>query len=205
MPLIRNILPVVVTHSVTQGLQIAEGLLTGGIAQIEITLRTPVALDVLRAIALEFPDMALCAGTVLSPDQFEAAADHGATFFLSPGLTETLAQHAVNKHCDWVPGVATASEAMRALEWGFQTLKFFPAMAAGGPVGLAGICAPLPRLEVIPTGGITLQNLADWKAVPSVVAVGGTWLTAKLDDEADVTKTVATRAAQALQAWHGLN
>jgi 2-dehydro-3-deoxyphosphogluconate aldolase/(4S)-4-hydroxy-2-oxoglutarate aldolase len=201
----QPILPVVVTHSVEQGLQIAEGLMHGGIEQIELTLRTPTALATLEAIAKEFPSMSLSAGTILTPIQFDQAAASGATLFISPGLTPTLAEYASNKNLAWVPGVATASEVMYAMELGFHTLKFFPAMAAGGPQAVAGITGPIPQLKMIPTGGVTLHNLADWKKLKAVVAVGGTWLTSNLDEDPHVSQTVTARAKQALSAWHELH
>ncbi|HEX4842746.1 MAG TPA: bifunctional 4-hydroxy-2-oxoglutarate aldolase/2-dehydro-3-deoxy-phosphogluconate aldolase [Limnobacter sp.] len=199
----QGVLPVVVVHSPKQGLEIAEGLLQGGIDQMEITLRTPDALQAMREIAKHFPTMKLSAGTVLQPEQFEQAADAGASLFISPGLTETLAAHALKHQHAWVPGVATASEVMRALELGFELLKFFPAMAAGGPKALAGITAALSSARVVPTGGVTVNNLQEWRSIPAVQAVGGTWITAGLEDGARVAPVVAQRAAQALAAWHG--
>ncbi|HEX4880384.1 MAG TPA: bifunctional 4-hydroxy-2-oxoglutarate aldolase/2-dehydro-3-deoxy-phosphogluconate aldolase [Limnobacter sp.] len=201
--LTQGVLPVVVVNSVGQGLEIAEGLLHGGIDQMEITLRTPEALQAMREITKHFPGMKLSAGTVLTPEQFEQAADAGATLFISPGLTETLAEHALKHQHAWVPGVATASEVMRALELGFELLKFFPAMAAGGPKALAGITAALASARVVPTGGITVNTLQEWRNIPAVQAVGGTWITAGLGDDTQVTAIVAQRAAEAVAAWKG--
>jgi 2-dehydro-3-deoxyphosphogluconate aldolase / (4S)-4-hydroxy-2-oxoglutarate aldolase len=199
----QGVLPVVVIPNMKQGLQIAEGLCAGGITQIEITLRTPQALHAIGEIAKRFPDMHVSAGTVLTPAQFDQSADQGATLFISPGLTEVLAEHALKKGYAWVPGVATASEMMRGLELGFELLKFFPAMAAGGPKALAGITAPLTAARIVPTGGVTLENLPQWREIKAVQAVGGTWLTAGLDQVADVAKVVEQRAAQAVAAWNG--
>jgi 2-dehydro-3-deoxyphosphogluconate aldolase / (4S)-4-hydroxy-2-oxoglutarate aldolase len=199
----QPILPVVVLDTVEVGLQIAEGLLLGGISQIEITLRTPAALPAMQAIAKHFPQMAISAGTVLTPQQFDQAADQGASLFISPGLTETLAEYAQRRAYSWVPGAATASEFMRAIEWGFELIKFFPAQAAGGPKALAAIAAPLSHIQMIPTGGITVDNLQAWKDISAVKAIGGTWLTAKLQsDHESIVETVAQRAKHALNAWH---
>lgn len=198
----QGVLPVVVIPNVKQGLEIAEGLCAGGVTQIEITLRTPEAMQAMGEIAKHFPELKLSAGTVLTPAQFDQAADMGATLFISPGLTETLAEHALKRGYAWVPGVATASEMMRALELDFELLKFFPAMAAGGPKALAGITAPLAAARVVPTGGITLENMAQWREIKAVQAVGGTWLTAGLDQVADVAKVVEQRAALAMAAWN---
>lgn len=200
------ILPVVVVDSVDQGLAIAEGLLAGGLGQIEVTLRTEAALPAMRAIAKMFPTLKLSAGTVLTPQQFDQATDAGASLFISPGLTETLADYARQKNYNWMPGVATASEVMRAVELGYHSLKFFPAMAAGGPKALAGITAPIGGLNIVPTGGVTLDNLKDWKALPAVRACGGTWLTANLPSvQAGYNATsqcVAERASIALDTWN---
>lgn len=198
----QGVLPVVVIANVKQGLEIAEGLCAGGITQIEITLRTPEAMQAMSEIAKRFTEVKLSAGTVLTPAQFDQAADLGATLFISPGLTETLAEHALKHGYAWVPGVATASEMMRALELGFELLKFFPAMAAGGPKALAGITAPLAAARVVPTGGVTLENMAQWREIKAVQAVGGTWLTAGLDQVSDVAKVVEQRAALAMAAWN---
>ena len=213
----QAILPVVLVPDEVAGLYMAEGLLQGGISQIEITLRTPAALQSMAAIAREFPDMRISAGTVLTPAHFDQSADHGANLFISPGFTETLAEHAKAKKYQWVPGVASASEMMRALEAGYELLKFFPAMTAGGPKALESITAPLAHAKIIPTGGVTLENLATWKTIPAVQAVGGTWLTANLafghtqgvpaSSKADIVQTVAQRAQLALAVWQqsGLN
>lgn len=203
------ILPVVVVQSESQALAIAEGLQTGGINQIEVTLRTDSALASIKAIAHEYPEMALSVGSVLTPTQFDQASQAGATLFISPGLTEQLAQYALEQKYFWVPGVATASEALRASELGFKTLKFFPAMAAGGPKALAGISAPLTGLSYIPTGGVTIDNLSQWKQIDSVIACGGTWLTSNLNEfgetYAALSKGIATRAKQAIEAWRALS
>lgn len=200
----QGILPVVNPASVDQALQIAQGLQQGGITQIEITLRTPAALEALAEVAKAFPDMAVSAGSVLTPEQFEQAANAGATLFISPGLTEALAKHALQNQLPWIPGVATASEVMRAMELGFKTLKFFPAMAAGGPPALQGLLAALQGLSVIPTGGISIDTCPAWKSVKGVIAVGGSWLSSNLPPE-NVTEVVQTRASQSIQVWAGLD
>ena len=200
----QGILPVVNPSSVDQALHIAEGLQQGGVTQIEITLRTPVALQALAEVAKAFPDMAVSAGSVLTPQQFDDAAHAGATLFISPGLTEALASHANANKLPWVPGVATASEIMRAMELGFHTLKFFPAMAAGGPAALQGLLAALQGLSVIPTGGITLETCKGWNSIKGVIAVGGAWLSSNLPAE-NVTEVVKTRAAHSIQVWAGLD
>lgn len=197
-----GVLPVVVIDTVEQGLQVAEGLVEGGIPQIEITLRTEAALPAIKAIAKAFPSLQLSAGTVITAEQFDQCHDAGATLFISPGLTEALASHAIQKNYVWVPGVATASEMMRALELGYDFVKFFPAMAAGGPKALQGITAPLPQMTVVPTGGVTLENLKDWAKVKAVPAVGGSWLTSGLEQMTSIPQEVAQRAREAVLAWN---
>ncbi len=167
------VLPVMVIPSLDQAVPLAEALIKGGIKVLEITLRTDCALASIEAIAKAFPEAVVGAGTVLSPDDAKAAADHGARFAVSPGLTEKLAGQAA---LPLLPGVATASEVMRALEWGFTHLKFFPAVPAGGVPALKGIGGPLAAAKFCPTGGIDAKNAADFLALPNVLCVGGSWV-----------------------------
>jgi 2-dehydro-3-deoxyphosphogluconate aldolase / (4S)-4-hydroxy-2-oxoglutarate aldolase len=199
--LAQPILPVVVIENAQEGLWVAEGLQKGGINQIEITLRTAGALDAIEAIAKDFPQMRLSAGTIRSADDFRRASDVGATLFISPGFTPALAKAANEQNLCWVPGVATASEVMMAHEAGFNVLKFFPAMAAGGPSALGGIASALSGIRFVPTGGVKVDTLAQWKALPCVVGVGGTWLVTGLTKDAAGCKALAQRAAEALAAW----
>ncbi len=195
------ILPVVVVNSVTHALRIAEGLIEGGIEQIAITLRTPCALDAIAAVKQHFPELLLSAGTVLTPKQFDQAHAAGASFCISPGLTNTLAEYALHQQLMWIPGFATASEMLLAIEMNFTTLKFFPAMTNGGPAALAALASTVTNVQFIPTGGIELNDLAHWKKIPSVIACGGTWLSKNLDDNSALTKQIAIRAKTTLDAW----
>jgi 2-dehydro-3-deoxyphosphogluconate aldolase / (4S)-4-hydroxy-2-oxoglutarate aldolase len=197
----QPILPVVVVENAAEGLWVAEGLTEGGIHQIEITLRTAGALDAIAAIAREFPQMRLSAGTIRSADDFKRAHEAGATLFISPGFTSALAQAAHDQKLIWVPGVATASEVMMAHEAGFNVLKFFPAMAAGGPSALSGIASALGGIRFIPTGGVKVDTLSQWKAIACVAGVGGTWLTTGLSKDAAGAAELAKRSAEALAAW----
>jgi 2-dehydro-3-deoxyphosphogluconate aldolase/(4S)-4-hydroxy-2-oxoglutarate aldolase len=167
------VLPVMVIPSLGQAVPLAEALIKGGIKVLEITLRTDCALASIEAIAKAFPEAVVGAGTVLSPDDAKAAADHGARFAVSPGLTEKLAGQTA---LPLLPGVATASEVMRALEWGFTHLKFFPAVPAGGVPALKGIGGPLAAAKFCPTGGIDAKNAADFLALSNVLCVGGSWV-----------------------------
>ncbi|MES2207660.1 MAG: bifunctional 4-hydroxy-2-oxoglutarate aldolase/2-dehydro-3-deoxy-phosphogluconate aldolase [Pseudomonadota bacterium] len=198
----QPILPVVVVENADAGLRIAGALLEGGLNQIEVTLRTPGSLDAIEAIARIYPDMQLSVGTVRSEEDFRRAKDAGASLFISPGFTATLAQAATDINVSWVPGVATASEVMMAYEAGFRTLKFFPAMAAGGPKALAGLSSALGNdLAFIPTGGVTVNTLSDWKSISSVIAVGGTWLTVGFNESPQASQVLTTRVREALLAW----
>jgi 2-dehydro-3-deoxyphosphogluconate aldolase / (4S)-4-hydroxy-2-oxoglutarate aldolase len=199
--LAQPVLPVVVVDNASQGLWAAEALLAGGVNQIEITLRTQGAVDAITAIAKAFPAMRLSAGTIRSADDFKRAHDAGAQLFISPGFTSALAKAAHEQALCWVPGVATASEVMMAHEAGYGVLKFFPAMAAGGPNALAGIASALRDIRFIPTGGVKVDNLSVWKALPCVAGVGGTWLTTGLSYDAQGARTLAERAQLALIAW----
>jgi 2-dehydro-3-deoxyphosphogluconate aldolase/(4S)-4-hydroxy-2-oxoglutarate aldolase len=197
----QPILPVVVVDEVAQGLDVAAGLEEGGLNQIEITLRTPQSLRALEAVARQFPRMRVAVGTVRCAADLRAARDAGATLAISPGFTPALAAAAAAIDLPWVPGVATASEVMMAHEAGFRALKFFPAMAAGGPAALGGIASALQDLRFVPTGGVRVDALAPWKALPCVAAVGGTWLTTAHEPGAAGRATLAARSRAALAAW----
>jgi 2-dehydro-3-deoxyphosphogluconate aldolase/(4S)-4-hydroxy-2-oxoglutarate aldolase len=146
---------------------------------LEITLRTPVALDAIKAVAAALPQACVGAGTVLNVEQLHAERDAGAQFAVSPGLTPALAEGAHGAGISLLPGVATASEAMAALEAGFTFLKFFPAQAAGGVPMLKSLGGPLPQLRFCPTGGIDAALAPSYLALPNVVCVGGSWVVPK--------------------------
>ncbi len=170
-------IPVVVIADAAQAPGLSRALLAGGIRAIEVTLRSDAALDAIRAIAQETPEMFLGAGTILSADDVARAAEAGARFLVSPGSTPALLQAAEAARLPFLPGVATASEAMALRERGYRRLKFFPADAAGGLIALKGLGGPLPDLEFCPTGGVGASNAADYLALANVFAVGGSWLT----------------------------
>ncbi len=146
---------------------------------IELTLRTDAALDAIRRVASEVPDVVVGAGTVVTPDQARAAKDAGAAFLVTPGTTDTLLSAAVDTGLPVLPGASTVSEAMRLAEHGFDRLKFFPAEASGGAAALSAIGGPLPQLRFCPTGGITPAGAPRYLALPNVACVGGSWLTPK--------------------------
>ncbi|WP_287478252.1 bifunctional 4-hydroxy-2-oxoglutarate aldolase/2-dehydro-3-deoxy-phosphogluconate aldolase [Thauera sp.] len=171
------VVAVVVVERLADAVPMAKALVAGGVLAIEVTLRTPVALDAMRAIAAEVEGAHVGAGTVITPADLAAAERAGARFAVSPGATATLVAAAAECALPWLPGVATASEAMAALERGHRHLKLFPAEAAGGTALLRGLHGPLPGLRFCPTGGITPASAGNYLALPNVACVGGSWLT----------------------------
>ena len=178
LPLVAKapVVPVVVVEHVADAVPLARALVEGGLPLIEVTLRTPVALEAVRLIAAEVEGAIVGAGTVIERAQIEASLEAGATFLVSPGTTPDLAAAFVETPIPVMAGCATASEAMRLAELGFEVLKFFPAEASGGAALLKSIAGPLPHLRFCPTGGIGPANVADYLALPNVVAVGGSWV-----------------------------
>jgi 2-dehydro-3-deoxyphosphogluconate aldolase/(4S)-4-hydroxy-2-oxoglutarate aldolase len=173
------VMPVVVIADVADAVPTAEALLAGGVRVIELTLRTPVALEAIERVAAEVPGIVVGAGTVTSPDQAKQAAEAGAAFLVTPGCTDRLLDAAFDSGLPFLPGVSTVSEAMRLAERGLTALKFFPAEASGGVGYLSSIGGPLPGLRFCPTGGITVKNAPDYLALPNVGCIGGSWLTPK--------------------------
>ncbi len=170
------IIPVLVVNDVAIAQPLAQALVNGGLHVLEVTLRTAVALEVIRRMS-EVPGSIVGAGTVLTPADVKAVKAAGAAFAVSPGATERLLAAAEDEGLALLPGVATVSEVMKLVERGFDTLKFFPAEAAGGVKMLKSIHGPLPDVRFCPTGGISVQTFRDYLALPNVLCVGGSWLT----------------------------
>jgi 2-dehydro-3-deoxyphosphogluconate aldolase/(4S)-4-hydroxy-2-oxoglutarate aldolase len=170
------VIPVIVLHDVAHAVPLARALVAGGVRMLEVTLRTPQALACMEAIARHVPEAVLGAGTVRSPAEAQAAARAGARFAVSPGYTSRVGQACRDLDLPLLPGVATGSEIMLAMEDGFTHLKFFPALQAGGLAMLKAWSGPFGEIRFCPTGGITLQNAADFLALPNVICVGGSWL-----------------------------
>ena len=169
------VIPVLVIDDVAHAVPIAEALVAGGIRALEVTLRTPCALDVIRAMK-QVPGAVVGAGTVLNPRDLEAALQAGAEFIVSPGLTEPLGKAAIAAGVPYLPGVANAGDLMRGLDLGLNRFKFFPAVANGGVPALKALVAAFGGLRFCPTGGITLANAPEWLDIPAVGCVGGSWL-----------------------------
>ncbi|MCI0466164.1 MAG: bifunctional 4-hydroxy-2-oxoglutarate aldolase/2-dehydro-3-deoxy-phosphogluconate aldolase [Beijerinckiaceae bacterium] len=172
------VIPVLTVRSVEDAAAQARALIAGGLTVLEITLRTPAALAAVTVLAKQFPNAVIGAGTIVEAAQIKTAASAGAAFLVSPGMTPFLAEAAVNSPVPFLPGAATASEAMALRERGFRALKFFPAEAAGGVRYLASLAGPLPDLIFCPTGGIGAQKAKDYLALANVACVGGSWMVA---------------------------
>lgn len=174
---VSPIMPVVKIDKVEHALPIAEALLAGGIAVIEVTLRTQAALKAIEAIAKKLPEIVVGAGTVCHENQIQNCIDSGASFGLSPGVRLQQLILAKEKNWPFIPGVATASEIMLALGEGYQQMKFFPAEANGGVAALKSLRGPFPEVRFCPTGGLNINNIADYYQLDNVVCMGGSWLT----------------------------
>jgi 2-dehydro-3-deoxyphosphogluconate aldolase/(4S)-4-hydroxy-2-oxoglutarate aldolase len=171
------VVPVVVVDDPAHAVPVARALVAGGLPVIELTLRTPVALDAIRAIASEVPEILVGAGTIVTPGQAKEALDAGAQFLVSPGSTPSLLGAMADTGLPFLPGTATVSEVLAVLEAGHTELKFFPAEASGGAAFLKSVAAPVPAARFCPTGGITAATAASYLALPNVGCVGGSWLT----------------------------
>lgn len=170
------LVPVMVIDDLNQAVPMTQALAAGGITVYEVTLRTPAALQAIQAIREALPDALVGAGTVLNPQQYDAAVEAGAQFVISPGCTAELLRHARQQAVPLIPGVATPSEIMTAYSLGYDHLKFFPAEANGGAPALKAISAPLPQIRFCPTGGISPKNVHDYLALSCVGTVGGSWM-----------------------------
>ncbi|MER5766717.1 bifunctional 4-hydroxy-2-oxoglutarate aldolase/2-dehydro-3-deoxy-phosphogluconate aldolase [Streptomyces sp. NPDC001985] len=170
------VVPVVVIEDAEDAVPLARALVAGGLPAIEVTLRTPAALEAIRAIAADVPEAVVGAGTVLTPAQVDTAVDAGARFLVSPGWTDRLLDAMKGSGQAFLPGVSTTSEVVALLERGVSELKFFPAEAAGGTPYLKSLSGPLPQARFCPTGGISLASAPAYLALPNVGCVGGTWM-----------------------------
>ncbi|KRV46607.1 keto-deoxy-phosphogluconate aldolase [Wenjunlia vitaminophila] len=192
------VLPVVVLDEVAHAVPLARALVAGGLPAVEVTLRTPAALDAIRAVAAEVPGAVVGAGTVLDGGQVGAAVAAGARFLVSPGCTDSLLGAMRGSGVPFLPGVSTASEVLGLLERGVTEMKFFPAEAAGGTAYLRSLAGPLPGARFCPTGGIDARRAPEYLALPNVGCVGGTWMVpadAVAAGDWDRVRRLAARAA----------
>lgn len=191
------VIPVLVIDNAAHAVPVAEALVAGGLPVLEVTMRTPAALEVIRAMKT-VPGAIVGAGTVLNPDDLDRALDAGSEFIVSPGLTAQLGEAAVKSGVPFLPGTANASDIMLGLDLGLTRFKFFPAEASGGIAALKAIAAPFGMARFCPTGGITQKTAPDWLALDAVRCVGGSWLVPR--GEPDVAAVeAAARAAAALR------
>ena len=199
LPAHGPVIPVIVIRRVEDAVPLAEALLAGGVRVLEVTLRTPVALQAIQAIARALPEAIVGAGTLRTVADAEAAKDAGCRFAVSPGYLGELGHACRNLGLPLLPGVSTASEVMAAARDGYRFLKLFPATAVGGVPLLKALNGPFPDISFCPTGGITAETAAEYLALPNVKVVGGSWLT---PDDAIAAGDWAriTRLAQATAA-----
>ena len=195
------VMPVIVLNQVADAVPLARALVAGGIRVLEVTLRTPAALESIRAIAAEVPDAILGAGTVVTPADLDAATSAGAVFAVSPGASPDLLRAGREAAIPLLPGVMTPSDVINALSAGYTAMKLFPAAQAGGMGMLKALSGPFPQVRFCPTGGIDLASAPAFLALPNVACVGGSWLTpadrVKAGDWAAITELA--RAAAALR------
>jgi 2-dehydro-3-deoxyphosphogluconate aldolase / (4S)-4-hydroxy-2-oxoglutarate aldolase len=171
-----RLLPVVVLERAESAPPLADALLAGGVRCLEVTFRSEAAPDAIAAIGASHPAMLVGAGTVVTAAQVDQAVAAGARFVVSPGFGADVVDRCRVHGVPVFPGVATATEVQRALGAGVGTVKFFPAAQLGGPATIKALAAPFPTMRFIPTGGVTAETMPDYLAIPSVIAVGGTWL-----------------------------
>jgi 2-dehydro-3-deoxyphosphogluconate aldolase/(4S)-4-hydroxy-2-oxoglutarate aldolase len=171
----HRLLPVLVVHDPAEASFLAAGLVAGGLPVAEVTFRTPAAAEAIRLLAAR-GDLHVGAGTVLRPAQVDEAVRAGARFVVSPGFSRSVVERCQQLDVPVLPGAVTASEVMAAMECGLDTVKFFPAATAGGTRAITALAAAFPAVRFVPTGGIGPDNLASYLALPSVRAVGGSWM-----------------------------
>ncbi|CUA94060.1 bifunctional 4-hydroxy-2-oxoglutarate aldolase/2-dehydro-3-deoxy-phosphogluconate aldolase [Thiomonas bhubaneswarensis] len=191
------VMPVLVVRDAALAVDLAHALIAGGLRTLEITLRTPAALEAISSIRQQIPGALVGAGTVLNPADWLRAQEAGAQFGISPGLTPALLEAARRSERPFLPGVSTASEAMTAMDAGFTALKLFPAEAVGGQALLKSLHGPLPQLLFCPTGGIHPGNAGAYLALPNVGCVGGSWLAPEAAMEARNWQAITELARQA--------
>lgn len=194
------LVPVLTVPDAETAVPLALALQAGGLQVLEVTLRTPAALDVIRHMKAATPNLLVGAGTVLGIDDVQRATAAGADFLVTPGTTPSLSAALRDAEVPAVPGVATMSEALQRREEGFELLKLFPAAVVGGAALLKAIGAPVPDLRFIPTGGIAERSMADYLALPNVAAVGGSWFVTQADLEAGAWEQIEARTRAAVAA-----
>ncbi|MFV0427303.1 MAG: bifunctional 4-hydroxy-2-oxoglutarate aldolase/2-dehydro-3-deoxy-phosphogluconate aldolase [Beutenbergiaceae bacterium] len=192
-----RLVPVVVLDDAASATPLAQALVAGGLPVAEVTFRTAAAVESIRAMSAN-PDMLVGAGTVLTPDQVDAAVDAGARYVVSPGFSVPVVQRCAERGVLALPGAVTATEVQAALAQGLSAVKFFPAQTSGGAPAIKALAAPFGDLRFVPTGGIGPDNLADYLSVSAVLAVGGSWMVPRADIAAGDFDKITALTAQAV-------
>lgn len=201
------IVPVIVIDDAAKAGPLASALASGGMTAVEVTLRTPAALEAIAAMKAAQPNLLVGAGTVLNEGDIDACMKAGVDFLVSPGSTPSLLDAMIDTDLLSLPGVSTASEALTLYEAGFARMKFFPAEAAGGAPFLKSLSAPLPNISFMPTGGVNRANVTNYVQLPNVFAVGGSWIVSKQDlanDNWDGIRDMAEQSLKDTQAFQKL-
>ena len=198
----KRVVPLVQSDDPKTALKISEALLAGGLDVLEVVLRTDAALDCLEAIAKEFPNAHVGAGTVLSADQSKEVIRRGASFIVSPGLDAASVEVANGAGVPILPGISTATELQQAWNMGLRTVKLFPASLVGGPKILKALSSVFRDVRFMPTGGVNPANLNEYLAMPAVLACGGSWLTPKAAIEAGDFAAITKLAKDAIAIAH---
>jgi 2-dehydro-3-deoxyphosphogluconate aldolase/(4S)-4-hydroxy-2-oxoglutarate aldolase len=198
------IVPVLTVNKVEHAAPLANVLLKGGLKSAEVTLRTPVALEVITEMKAAAPDLVVGAGTICSEGDVDAALKAGADFLVSPGAGPELLKALAYHDGVILPGVATASEAMTRFEQGYGVQKFFPAEAAGGANYLKSLAGPLPHIDFMPTGGVKPHNAMDYLSLPNVIAAGGTWIASPAEMDAGDWVGIEAKVREAAELGKGI-
>jgi len=197
-----EVLPVITIERLEDAVPIGQALVDGGLQVLEVTLRTACALDAVVRMREALPGASIGVGTVLTPAQYRQAEQAGADFVVTPGATEALYRYGIESPVPMLPGVASVSEVMAGWQYGYRRFKFFPAEASGGVAALKAFSAPLGDARFCPTGGINVDNAADYLALDNVMCVGGTWLTPKTLIDAEDWDGIRELARQAAERFH---
>lgn len=197
-----RLVPVIVIKDIAHAVPLARALVEGGLNILEVTMRTPAALDAIAAIARDVPGALVGAGTVINAGQFAAAVQAGSKFVVSPGLTEDVVQASRDHGIPILPGIATASDIMRGLALGLEIFKFFPAETSGGAPAIKAFGGPFPQVKFCPTGGVSTKNLASYLSLPNVICAGGSWMVPSDLNAADAFAKAAEMAREASRLAH---
>lgn len=202
-----GVIPVVVLDKSDDAVPCGKALLAGGISIMEITMRTSAAIDSIRCVNAELPDICLGAGTVVTLEQCRQAVDAGAKFIVSPGFNREVVEWCLKNEITVTPGCVTPTEITQAMELGLSIIKFFPANVYGGLVGMKALAAPFPGIKFVPTGGISEKNLAEYISAPFIHAVGGSWMCTQQEisqGNFDNIKALSSEAIKIIKSTRGV-